>query len=593
MITKFLNVDNLAVFQGFVWDSSVLDNTGKPLQFLDINIIYGRNYSGKTTLSRILRAMEMGTISKRYDNPTFSVAFDDGSTISQSQISSRNTNIRVFNEDFVRENLRFINNPEDNIVPFAVLGDNNNTLEAEIKALELDLGRKDYENETGLYLQLATDIKSSTDASFEHVTAIRRLDALLTSKATGRDTGIKYKPAKFGDQNYNKPKLENDICIVLSDTYTVLEDDQILKYELLLNERAKPMITPLQSITLSWRPICAKAESLLGRQIGVSAKIAELLRDSALNEWVRSGRELHEGHRDTCALCGNIISSERWNIIHNHFDEETKNLEDNIHELIKNIETEITYVNEWFAIDVNHFYSKYHSCIMALASKYKHASEQYVLQLEPILDQLNRRLSDISAPTVFTCPADCSQLLSNVIAEYDEVREQSNLFTTSLSTSQGDAQTALRLHEVSNFVGAINYTEFVADISQKQERLHTATMKTDYTKKIIREKEKCIQDKKRLLIDEEKGALKVNSYLSSYFGHQFLSLRAIEDATDGIKNTHFEIVRDGKHAYNLSQGECNLIAFCYFMAKLDDVETKNTNPIIWIDDPISSLDGCQ
>ncbi len=41
----------------------------------------------------------------------------------------------------------------------------------------------------------------------------------------------------------------------------------------------------------------------------------------------------------------------------------------------------------------------------------------------------------------------------------------------------------------------------------------------------------------------------------------------------------------------MSEGECSLISFCYFMAKLDDIETKGNQPIIWIDDPISSLDA--
>jgi wobble nucleotide-excising tRNase len=41
----------------------------------------------------------------------------------------------------------------------------------------------------------------------------------------------------------------------------------------------------------------------------------------------------------------------------------------------------------------------------------------------------------------------------------------------------------------------------------------------------------------------------------------------------------------------LSEGECSLIAFCYFMAKLDDIESNGKNLIIWIDDPISSLDS--
>ena len=46
-----------------------------------------------------------------------------------------------------------------------------------------------------------------------------------------------------------------------------------------------------------------------------------------------------------------------------------------------------------------------------------------------------------------------------------------------------------------------------------------------------------------------------------------------------------------KKAYHLSEGECSLLAFCYFLAKLDDIDTKDTKPIIWIDDPVSSLDG--
>ena len=47
----------------------------------------------------------------------------------------------------------------------------------------------------------------------------------------------------------------------------------------------------------------------------------------------------------------------------------------------------------------------------------------------------------------------------------------------------------------------------------------------------------------------------------------------------------------GKKAYNLSEGERNLVAFAYFVTKLEDVHTKSTKPIIWIDDPISSLDS--
>ena len=72
-----------------------------------------------------------------------------------------------------------------------------------------------------------------------------------------------------------------------------------------------------------------------------------------------------------------------------------------------------------------------------------------------------------------------------------------------------------------------------------------------------------------------------------------MTLQAILDQTqlEDSKKIKFEIIRNGKKAHHLSEGECSLIAFCYFMAKLEDVDTKGSKPIIWIDDPISSLDG--
>ena len=78
----------------------------------------------------------------------------------------------------------------------------------------------------------------------------------------------------------------------------------------------------------------------------------------------------------------------------------------------------------------------------------------------------------------------------------------------------------------------------------------------------------------------KKGAKKVNEYLTNFFGHQFLTLEAKkEDDPNDSKRIRFEVIRDGKKAYHLSEGECSLLAFCYFLAKLDDVETKNSKPI--------------
>lgn len=82
----------------------------------------------------------------------------------------------------------------------------------------------------------------------------------------------------------------------------------------------------------------------------------------------------------------------------------------------------------------------------------------------------------------------------------------------------------------------------------------------------------------------------VNKFLNSFFGHESLSLIPIEE--DGSQG-RFKIVRNGYEAYNLSEGECTLVAFCYFIALAYNLKNigKLTDVIIYIDDPISSLDS--
>ena len=90
--------------------------------------------------------------------------------------------------------------------------------------------------------------------------------------------------------------------------------------------------------------------------------------------------------------------------------------------------------------------------------------------------------------------------------------------------------------------------------------------------------------------DESKGAELVNQHLTHFFGHSELKLVAEGNAP----NILFKIVRENSYANNLSEGECSLISFCYFIAKMEDElkdESNSDKLIIYIDDPISSLDS--
>ena len=105
-------IKNMAVFQDFQWASTVRDKGNNIAEFKKINIFYGRNYSGKTTLSRILRALETGELSPKYGSPEFQLSMEGGETLTHDALSGHGQIIRVFNEDFVKENLRFISDED-------------------------------------------------------------------------------------------------------------------------------------------------------------------------------------------------------------------------------------------------------------------------------------------------------------------------------------------------------------------------------------------------------------------------------------------------------------------------------------------------
>lgn len=168
---------------------------------------------------------------------------------------------------------------------------------------------------------------------------------------------------------------------------------------------------------------------------------------------------------------------------------------------------------------------------------------------------------------------------------------ESDSYTTLLARDQKSAKDKLRLKEVSDYLLTIEYDKQQSTIVELEEKSAESTQAVSQINVKVLDKINAIASKKRELNDEEKGAIKVNEYLNNFFGHRFLKLKAEQEQREGEKRVRFEVIRDNKKAHHLSEGECSLLAFCYFLAKLDDVATRNTKPVIWIDDPISSLDG--
>ncbi len=589
-----INIKNLAVFKDFVWKDCVKTQEGKKINLSDINIFYGRNYSGKTTLSRIFRAFETGTITDKYLLPEFSLKEKGENTpITQNDISKKR-DFRVFNEDFIKENLSFIVDPEKEIKSFAILGDDNNRILGEIETLKMELGENEEGKEkTGLYKTLSEQQSSYTSLNSEYLRTSQNLESLLKTEALDNRNGIKYKPDLYGDQNYTVPKLKNDINTVSEASYLPLTSDQEDELKKILKEELKPIITE-KNEKLNYSSLSESVKEIVERKIQSSQKIQELVENALLNEWVKKGKELQKG-RTLCAFCGNPISPERWTLLQKHFNEEVEKLDSDVINLIDKLKLEEDEINKICAINENIFYTVQQKKVIDIKEKFLSFASSYNIAINKLREKVIYKKEHVFEDIEFVDSYDELSEFDTIIEEYNLLATEANEYEKELNKTKKDAQEKLRLNEVYSFLKRINYTNAKSDIETKKNLAEKKFIDVNNIQNQIQEKLGLISQKQEELNDEEKGARKVNEYLSSFFGNSSLQLKAIrkEDIQEENDDRHlyFEIQRNGEKAYNMSEGECSLVAFCYFMAKLEDVNTNGKKPIIWIDDPISSLDS--
>ena len=134
-----VDAENFGSFHNFEWNTAVQSENGTPASFKKLNIIYGRNYSGKTTLSRIFRSAEIGALPEKYDSPKFRLSGEQ-ETVTEADVATCNQSIRVYNSDFVKENLKFLQDATGDIKPFAILGSENRLTLEKIETLEKAIG---------------------------------------------------------------------------------------------------------------------------------------------------------------------------------------------------------------------------------------------------------------------------------------------------------------------------------------------------------------------------------------------------------------------------------------------------------------------
>ena len=582
MIEK-IDIKKFGSFNDFVWNSSVKNKDGNSTEFKKLNIIYGRNYSGKTTLSKIFQSLEMNILPEKYDSPDFSIK-TDSTIIQQNLIGANDLDVRVYNKDFTDRNLSFLKDDDGKIAPFAIVGSENQEIEKLIEEQIFLLGSE--ESKRGLIYSLQLKEKEYEEKRKTKNSLEKNLTLKLTNKANLKPNGIKHN-SLYKDPNYNVTKICADIDKVISNDEFLFDQESIDFKKTILKEVALPDITLAVSFDSNFRQLEIRTNELIAKKITPTNAIQDLLDDHLLQYWVKNGVLHHKNKRNNCGFCGQPLPSDLWNKLDEHFSKESQQLEEDLLSLKNNLEEELK--KDLILCQIEDFYSVHREEYTKLKGEIIESLRDYKKNIKILVSKLVARQGDIFSPQSSSSLTDKSEDISKISVVLNNLISKNNTKTHSLSGDQYRARQELRLNEIATFIADIGYIN-------EQEKISTSATETDLRKDQkqdiideIAQSKKVIHDLQAKIKDEKKGAEKVNDLLTHYFGHDSLKLHAQEDSlTSSYK---FKILRGDKEAFNLSEGECSLVAFCYFMAKLGDSESEGKQLIVYIDDPISSLDS--
>ena len=549
-INKITKLKNFGVFKDFKWDQNI------PL-FRKHNLFYGWNYSGKTTISRAFRCFELGE--KHADYPNAEFELEDNQNPSKKYTDkdlSTLPHIRVFNTDFILKNLKWYSQDDDGIEPiFFSIGKENIELQEQLEKLKGDqttlnddktkLSDKKTEMETGLetaFTQKARDIKNTLSIpNYDK-------DKFKPSVEAIKDDFIKH---LLDDTNHSKhlstyksTEQRNDV---------VLNDFPVLSFSELQN----------------------KTKEIVERKITAQKIIEELKNNENLNKWVNEGRGLHKG-KDKCLFCGNDLPSDLFQKLDQHFSTEYEQIEKDIQDLLISIENQKTTSTTFVLPAKGEFYKEFILEYEKLQKEFNALIKKYGENIDGLSKNLKSKKAKPFDEHKFEELPDNS---SDIKAKYDEIKSvvaKHKNKTANFEKEKNEAKEKLINH-------------FSAQFIQDQKYLNVLKEQKDIAEKIITNKaslDKVATDiigVEKQLSESVKGAEKVNEYIQQFFQHDGIKIEATED-------NRFKMSRNSEPAKNLSEGEKTAISLAYFIAGLEDKKTKLSETIVFIDDPVSSLD---
>ena len=555
-----------------------------------INIFYGRNYSGKSTYSKIFQSIELKQLPEKYENIDFEVKLANHRIIKSNEIGSElPIDCKVFNQRFIDDNIYLHNDNKLNSFQISIGSDTNETLK---KIEDIRLNELKPRNEKLSQIELdITEKQQKTKISKDSLDSKLRTTAskIKNLKNPSVVVGNKYDIRDIKEE-FKKYSAHFPILPLQDDEKAVAELEKNVeqaKIRILEKNINKPQKIDLVSFdkNFNFTLFLENTKKLLSKVVSVSNILDEYKDSPDKINWIKHGVDIHGDNPEKCVFCGNGIDGELIKNLKLAFSDELSSLENELVLQNNRIKSEIQKLDAIPNINKEDYFKDSVSDIQNINKEIENNINNRKRVLEILESKISEKQRDIFSKIEINDLnwIDFSEIQVEINSLYDDTIKQIEQFEDRKTKSLD----FLRRYYIVKEFPVPEFTKLSQEVDQLQEDME----KINLEQKILNEEkekfEKDISELEGSLKSESEAVKRINMILQNSLAHSEMSLKSVDDE-EGI---YFEVSRNEERAYNLSEGEKSLIAFAYYITRLESLSTEEkSKTILFIDDPVSSLD---
>ena len=556
-----------------------------------INIFYGRNYSGKSTYSKIFQSIELKQLPEKYGDIDFEIKLANQIFIKSNEIATHALPIdcKVFNQRFIDDNIYLHNDNKLNSFQISIGSDTNETLKKienirlnelkprneKLSQIESDIAEKQQKTKIS---KDSLDSKLRTTAS--KIKNLKNPSVVVGNKYDIRD--IKKEFEKYSAHFPILPLQDDEKAVA-----ELEKNVEQAKIRILEKNINKPQKIDLVSFDkeFNFTSFLEKTKELLSKVVSVSNILDEYKDSPDKINWIKHGVDIHGENPEKCIFCGNSIDSDLIKNLKLAFSDELSSLENKLAVQNDTIKSEIQKLDSIPNINKEDYFNDSVSDIQNINKDIKITINNRKRVLETLKSKILEKQRDIFSKIEINDLnwLDFPEIQVEIDSLYDETIEQMEQFEDRKTKSID----FLRRYYIVKEFPISEFTKLSQEVDQLQDDMEKISLEQ---KILNEEKEKFEQDIIELegsLKSESEAAKRINMILQNSLAHSEMSLKSVDDE-EGI---YFEVSRNEERAYNLSEGEKSLIAFAYYITRLESLSTEEkSKTILFIDDPVSSLD---